>query len=146
MTLTTAGLMWLIMGVICFVLEMMLPGFIMFFFGVGAWTTALVCWLNPVSLNYQLAIFLVSSLASLFLLRKFIQKIFVGKEIGGEESVSASIGDSAKVVEDIIPPADGKIEYSGTHWRATADEMVLKGSLVTIISQNGLSMKVSPKK
>jgi inner membrane protein len=146
MTLTTAGLMWLIMGGICFVLEMMLPGFIMFFFGLGAWITALVCWLNPVSLNYQLAIFLVSSLASLFILRRFIQKIFIGKETGEIESVSASVGDSAIVVEDIIPPAEGKIDYSGTHWRATADEMIVKGSVVTIISQNGLTMKVGQKK
>lgn len=142
MTLTTAGLMWLIMGVICFVLEMMLPGFIMFFFGLGAWITALVCWLNPVSLNIQLAVFLVSSLGSLFLLRRFIQKIFIGDETGNDQNVSVTTGDTAEVIEDIVPPAEGKISYSGTQWRAFSDEMIEKGSIVTILSQDGLRMKV----
>lgn len=143
MDLTTAGLMWLIMGVICFILEMMLPGFIIFFFGLGAWITALVCWLAPVSLNYQLLIFLVSSLVSLFLFRGMIRKTFFGEVAAEEEDVIVLTGESAKVLEDIVPPAEGKIEYSGTQWRATAHEPIPKGSLVTIVEQEGLCMRVA---
>jgi len=143
MALTTAGLMWLIMGVICFVLEMMLPGFVMFFFGLGAWITALTCWLYPVTLNFQLAIFLVSSLTSLFLLRRFIQKVFIGGEANDIEGASISKADTAEVLEDIIPPAEGKITYSGSQWRAFSDEMIEKGTIVTILSQDGLRMKVT---
>ncbi|MDJ0624243.1 MAG: NfeD family protein [Desulfocapsaceae bacterium] len=145
MTLTTAGLMWLIMGIICFLLEMMLPGFIIFFFGLGAWITALVCWLYPVPLNIQLAIFLVSSLMSLFILRGIIRNTFFGEVTADETDVSATAGDSATVSADIIPPAEGKIDYSGTQWRAVADEKIIKGTIVTILSQDGLCMKVAPK-
>ncbi len=145
MTLTTAGLMWLIMGVICFLLEMMLPGFIIFFFGLGAWITALVCWFYPITINVQLAIFLVSSLMSLFILRGIIRKTFFGDVSADEEDVIVTAGESATVAADIIPPAEGKIKYSGTHWRAIADERINKGSVVTIISQDGLCMKVAKK-
>ncbi len=145
MTLTTAGLMWLIMGIICFLLEMMLPGFIIFFFGLGAWITALVCWFYPITINIQLAIFLVSSLMSLFILRGIIRKTFFGEVTADEDDVIVTAGDSATVSADIIPPAEGKIRYSGTQWRAIADEKIEKGSVVTILSQDGLCMKVAKK-
>ncbi len=143
MTLTTAGLIWLIAGVACFLLEMALPGFIIFFFGVGAWVTAIVCWLMPVSLNSQLVIFLVSSLVTLFALRGYAKKTFIGVDAKDDTAVSATLGDRAEVVEDIEPPAEGKISFSGISWRAIADEKIEKGSIVTIVSQDGLCMKVT---
>lgn len=145
MTLTTAGLMWLIMGIMCFLLELMLPGFIIFFFGLGAWVTALVCWLYPVNVITQLAVFLSSSLLSLFILRGIIRKTFFGGVATAEEEMNVMAGESGTVSEDIIPPAEGKIEYSGTHWRAVADEPITKGVIVTILSQDGLCLKVARK-
>lgn len=145
MTLTTAGLIWLITGVLCFLLEMAVPGFVLFFFGVGAWVTGIVCWFKPISLNIQLAIFLVSSLASLFLLRGYIRRVFFGNVAAESEEGVFSAGDTAVVVADIVPPAKGKIFYSGTQWTAIADEKIEKGSIVTIISQDGICMKVTNK-
>ncbi len=143
MILTTAGLMWLIMGVICFVLEMMLPGFVLFFFGIGSWITALSCWLFHVGLNTQLSIFIVSSLLTLFLLRRFIQKRFRGDESMEDEGVSVAIGEKAVVLEDIIPPQEGKISYAGTQWRARAEEVIEEGKTVFIVGQKGAVMEVS---
>ncbi len=143
MTLTTAGLMWLIMGGICFVLEMILPGFVLFFFGLGSWITALSCWLFPVSLNTQLSVFLISSLVSLFSLRRFIQNRFRGDESIEEEGVSVAIGEKALVLEDIIPPQEGKISYAGTQWRARAGAAIEKGNTVFIVGQKGAVMEVS---
>lgn len=146
MAFTTACLIWLITGIVCFLLEMAIPGFVIFFFGVGAWITTLVCWIKPISLNAQLAVFLVTSLVSLFTLRGFIKSTFLGGVTDEDEDVSVAVGEKAEVVEDIIPPAEGRISYSGTQWRALADETIEKGSIVTIISQDGLSMKVCRRK
>lgn len=142
MTLTTFFLMWFVMGVICFLLEMVLPGFVIFFFGVGAWVTALVCWLYPITLNWQLAIFLSSSLLSLLLLRKVIRKIFIG-DVEQEDQLSDAVGESVEVVEEIVPPGEGKVFYSGTQWKAKADEKIEKGAFVTIKAQDGLILKVA---
>lgn len=143
MTLTTAGLIWLITGVACFLLEMALPGFVIFFFGVGAWVTVIACWFTPIGLNGQLLLFLVSSLLTLFTLRGFIKKTFLGDVTDDEGEVSVTAGDQAEVVADIIPPAPGRILYSGTQWNAIAEEPIAKGSIVTIVTQDGLNMKVA---
>jgi membrane protein implicated in regulation of membrane protease activity len=79
MVVTTAGVMWLMTGLICTLLGLIMPGFIMFFFGVGALFTALLSWLYPISIAAQLAVFLGASLAFLFLLRGVMGKIFPGK-------------------------------------------------------------------
>ena len=36
-------LVWFIAGLGLFLLELVLPGFVIFFFGIGAWVTALIC-------------------------------------------------------------------------------------------------------
>ena len=144
MTLSTVGLMWLIMGIMCFLLELMTPGFIIFFFGLGAWVTALICWLYPVTVSTQLAVFLSSSLLSLFILRGVIRKTFFGGT-PVEEEINIVAGESATVSEDIIPPAEGKIEYSGTQWRAIADQQIARGTSVTILSHDGRSIRVAMK-
>ena len=41
--LSRPELMWFILGLILFLLELVIPGFFIFFFGLGAWVTALVC-------------------------------------------------------------------------------------------------------
>jgi len=143
MTLTTAALIWLLTGVVCFLLEMALPGFVIFFFGVGAWVTSIMCWLMPISLNTQLAAFLVASVVSLLTLRPLIRKTFLGDVTDEGDDVMVTTGDTAEVVEDIVPPAEGKIYYSGSQWRALAEERIEKGSIVTIVSQDGSCMNVT---
>jgi membrane protein implicated in regulation of membrane protease activity len=142
MAFTSAGLAWLIIGVICFLLEMVLPGFIIFFFGLGAWVVALVSWLMPIGLNVQLVIFLLASLVALFAFRGLIRKTFFGDSIIDKKGTMTTIGGRAEVVIEIVPPSEGRILYSGTHWRAIADERIEKGSIVEILSQDDLCMKV----
>ncbi len=144
--MTIPVLIWFILGVVCFLLEMALPGFIVFFFGVGAWCTAVACWLTPVGLNGQLVIFLVGSLLSLFALRGLLRRTFLGSSSHGEEmSGVAQHGETAEVAVAIVPPAEGKVRYSGTLWRATAEEEIPIGEVVTILSQDGLVMHVKRK-
>lgn len=143
MQLTTPSLIWLLAGVFFFILELTLPGFILFFFGVGAWVTALVSWLLPLSPNGQLAVFLLASVISLLCLRGFIKKTFFGGRTADDKSSAlAPVGEKAVVVAAIEPPAEGKVQYSGTSWRATATEMIGAGEIVVIVKQDGLIMRV----
>jgi len=146
MELTTAGLIWLATGVLLLILEMVLPGFVLFFFGLGALVTFLCSWLFQPSLNEQLAIFLVSSLVSLFSLRGFIKRTFLGgSTVASDDHVIAGGGESVIVTRTIDPPMEGKVKYSGTFWRALADERIEKGEAATIVSQEGLIMRVKKK-
>lgn len=141
------ALYWLIIGVMLFLLELAVPGFILFFFALGALLTALVAWLSPISIVLQLALFITASLVSLFGLRNAIQKKFISvpaKE-GENEDVDENLvipGDKGVVSSTIIPPAEGRIKYSGTSWRAIADEMIEEGEIVSIVRRKDLVIHV----
>jgi inner membrane protein len=139
MQFTNPGLFWLSIGVVLFVLEMAVPGFVLFFFGIAAWITALGCYLFSWSLNIQLTVFLVASLASLFGLRTIVKKIFMGdKKDDSADSIMASGGEKCVVTAAINPPAEGQVKFSGTFWRAEAEENIEEGEVVEITKQADL--------
>ena len=143
MQLPHSGLIWFMVGTALFMLELFVPAFVLFFFAIGAWITVLANWLRPLSLEGQLIVFIVSSLISLTMLRGFVQKIFRGKSVGGDsDSVQIAPGASAEVIDAIRPPAEGRIKFSGTTWRAASDEAIGEGEIVRIITQEGLLMRV----
>ena len=140
------ALYWLIIGVMLFFLEMAVPGFILVFFGLGALVTAFVAWLTPISIVLQLALFICASLLSLFGLRKNIRNKFFAPSLKDGEAdddvMHAVPGDKGVVSMTIAPPAEGRIKYSGTSWRASADEKIDEGEIVTIVRQKDLVIHV----
>lgn len=143
MDITTSALYWFITGVMLLLLEMAVPGFILFFFGVGAWVTALLSWLMPLGISSQILIFTVSSVVSLLTLRRLVQRTFIGDSVSTDDPDElAEKGAHVEVVEEIIPPAEGKVKYSGTTWRAVSDTSLRAGALAEIVAQDGLVMKV----
>ena len=143
MELVNPGLMWLSIGVILFVLEMAVPGFVLFFFGLAAWITALGCYLFSWNLTTQLAVFLVSSLITLFSLRSVVKKVFMGDSKDDEaDSLMAKGGEKCVVSAAITPPAAGQVKFSGTFWRAEANENIAEGEVVEIVKQKDLLITV----
>jgi len=138
-------LLWFLTGVLCFVLELLLPGLIVFFFGLGAWCAALVLYLFPMSLSYQLLVFLASSLFFLIVLRSTLKKVFLGRTLDKDAmDPSLTLTGTGEVIEDIRPPALGKIKYSGSFWQASADQPLPKGTVVQILEKKNLIIKVGP--
>ncbi len=147
MTTIPFPLFWLIMGVMLLFLEMALPGFVLFFFGLGALITSLVTYLFPLSISWQLALFIVASLVFLFSLRNVIQRRFFKQPTGEEDKVDEDVllavaGERGVVCMTIVPPGEGRIKYGGTFWRATADERIDEGEIISVVSQNGLVIHV----
>ena len=143
------ALYWLIIGVMLFFLEMAVPGFVLFFFALGALCTALVAWLTPISVAWQLALFIGASLVSLLSLRDMIQKKFLKTTSEDEEAeerdedvMLAVAGEKGVVSMTIAPPAGGQIKYAGTFWKATADEEIEEGEIISIVRQEGIVIHV----
>ncbi len=138
-------LAWFLLGIAFFVIELALPGFIIFFFGIGAWGTALAGFLMDLSLSSQLGSFLVTSLVTLFLLRKYIQTVFIGTSQEDDPSIKAQpVSDTGVETEDIVPPARGRVKFGGAFWKAEADTVIKSDTVVKIIEQNNLEVKVLP--
>ncbi|MGE4559369.1 MAG: NfeD family protein [Desulfobulbus sp.] len=138
-------LLWFLAGVFFFVMELLLPGLIVFFFGLGAWCAALVLYLLPMSLSSQLLVFIASSLIFLVLLRSTLKKVFLGRTLEKDAMDSSlPLTGTGEVIEDILPPAVGKIKYGGSFWQASADRPLTKGTVVRILSKKNLIIEVGP--
>jgi len=136
-------LAWFLVGIACYVIELALPGFIIFFFGIGAWCVALVLALSDVSLSQQLIIFIVCSLVTLALLRSRLRSVFSGGALEQDDSVNVdSAQATGTVTEAIVPPAMGQVKYGGTYWRAAADDEIAQDTVVEIVEKKDLIVKV----
>ena len=136
---------WILIGLFLILVEIVMPGLIIFFFAVGAFITGAVCILCEISINIQLVIFLVTSVVSLALLRKHLKKIFLGKvsqNIIDEFDVDEFEGKTAIVKDDIKSGEIGKVEFHGSDWNAQAHEDVQAGQRVVITGQEGLKLKI----
>ncbi len=102
-------IIWFIIGLVLFLLELVIPGFVIFFFGVGAWITALLCLIANPGINLQVIVFAVTSVLSLLALRKMIQKkFFYSNSDLSEEVEDEFTGKEAVAVTDFGPIKNGK--------------------------------------
>ena len=142
--LSDPAVIWFLIGLGLLLLELVLPGLVILFFGAGAWITALACVFHDFSLNWQILIFLVASLLGLVLLRKYLKRKFFGKSSGEVvDQLEEFIGRKARALDD-FSEGMGKVEFKGTHWTARCKEPVAKSQWVTIVSKESLILKVKP--
>jgi membrane protein implicated in regulation of membrane protease activity len=139
-----AELLWFLVGLVLILGEMAVPGFVIIFFGAGAWVTALLTGLGITeSFNAQLLTFLVSSILSLVLFRKQGKKYFEGKVSGASGDLDDVKGQHAVALNDIVPgKAGGEVEFNGSTWKAESESRITKGSDVEIVERKNLTLKV----
>lgn len=140
-------LFWFLIGLVLFLLELVIPGFFIFFFGLGAWITALVCLIGEPGTNLQIIIFAVTSILSLIALRRIIQeKFFYSKGNLSDEVEDEFTGKEALATTDIGPDKKGKIEFKGTTWKAESKSEIKEGQTAIIIEKENFTLIVKPKK
>jgi membrane protein implicated in regulation of membrane protease activity len=139
-------LFWFFAGLILFILELIVPGFFIFFFGLGAWVTAIVCLLWEPGTNVQIIIFAFTSVLTLVLLRRIIQKKFFNKGNQSEEVEDEFTGKEAIATCDFGGMKNGKVEFKGTTWTAESKENISEGQRVVIIEKESFKLIVEPKK
>ena len=140
-------LFWFILGLGLFLLELIIPGFIIFFFGLGAWITALICLIGHPGINLQIIIFAISSVLSIIALRRIIQKKFFYNR--GTQSVDVEdefTGKEALAMVEFGGMKQGKVEFKGTTWTAESVSEVKEGQRVVIIEKDSFKLIVEPKK
>ena len=142
--LSDPAVIWFLIGLGLLLLELVLPGLVILFFGIGALVTALSCVIFQPNLNWQILIFLLASLLGLLLLRKYLKRRFFGKkDQETQDQLEEFIGRKAKAIED-FKDGSGKVEFKGTRWSARCEEPVNKGQWVTIRSKDSLILNVKP--
>lgn len=140
-------LVWFLIGLVLFLLELVVPGFVIFFFGVGAWITALVCLIADPGTNLQIIIFAVISVLSLIALRRIIQKkFFYGSDDDSKKVEDEFTSKEGLALIDFGPGRKGKVEFKGTTWSAESEKEVKEGQSVIIKKKDSFNLIVEPKK
>jgi membrane protein implicated in regulation of membrane protease activity len=130
-----------------FLLEFVMPGFFIFFFGLGAWVTALVCLIGNPAINLQIIIFAISSTLLLLALRRIIQKKFLNSKSTQSDDVEDEFtGKEALATIDFGGIKQGKVEFKGTTWTAESGSEIKEGQRVIIIEKDSFKLIVEPKK
>ncbi len=141
------AIIWFLIGLILLLLEIAVPGFVIIFFGAGAWITALCYLFFTTGINLQVIIFTLSSVILLLIFRRYLQKQFFG---GNKERVDTLgdefIGKTAVADADIRKGFPGKISFKGTTWTAISEETIPKGYLVEIVGRESINLIVKPIK
>lgn len=139
-------LFWFFIGLVLLLFELVLPGFFIFFFGLGAWITAVVCLIGEPSVNLQIIIFAITSVLSLVALRKIIQKKFFDSKGNESEKIEDEFtGKEGVALTDFGSDRDGKVEFKGTSWKADSKSDIREGQTVIVLNKENFKLTVKPK-
>ncbi|MDX2027255.1 MAG: NfeD family protein [Alphaproteobacteria bacterium] len=138
---------WAILGVVLTVLELVVPAFVLVWFGLGALLVALGLFLMPdLSFITQLLIWIIASVDLVLLWFKVFKphqhKILVGR------SSAQAIGEIGLLVNDVEPFQKGRVRFQipligADVWECVADESIKAGSRVKVISVEGSLLKIT---
>ena len=140
-------LIWFLAGLILVVVEFVIPGVVVIFFGIGALLIGFMCLFIDIPVNLQLFLFLIISLLLLLSLRKWFENLFAERLYSSEdeaETMDGFYGKQASVTKEITPQKAGKVEFRGSFWDAESDETITEGSSVEIINKNNITLTVKP--
>ncbi len=140
----TLASLWFILGLLLMLAELVIPGFVILFFGVGAWVAAAVAQFTDASIVVQGYVFAIASVLSLVIGRRFFRTTFYGKQRGPLEDADEDgiLGAVVVVTEAIEPPLPGKVALHGSDWTAIADKPFPKGATVTVCARNNITLTV----
>lgn len=141
-------LIWFALGLGLVLLEFVVPGVVLVFFGLAAWIVTLLVWIGVLeSPPAQLAVFMITSLLLLFGCRRFVKKWFVGdSQVDAPDGIEDILGKHVTVIADIPGgPATGTVELKGAEWSARSDAPLERGSLATVKERDGLVLVVQPR-
>lgn len=141
----TCAWLWVYIGAGLVLLELVVPGFILCFFGLSAATVGVLRFAlgECFTLTWQLAAFSAFSVLYILLLRRFLKRIFVGSQVqAGTDFEHESVGRIGRVTQGIRPPLSGRVMIGDSEWTAVADSVIEAGLDVKVIAQDNLTMKV----
>lgn len=146
MDFLSAGWLWMYIGGGLMLAEILMPGFVVFFFGLSAVTLGGLMLVLPdafyLTLAWQLALFSLFSIVYLATLRRYLKSIFLGD---CEDTISATdefAGRTGEVMSAIGQGVPGRVLVGDAQWDAVAVKPVAVGRKVKVLSRKNLTLTV----
>ena len=141
----TCAWLWIYAGAALMLLELVVPGFIMCFFGLSAASVGVLRFVfgEAFTPTWQLAAFSALSVLYIAALRHCLQRVFVGGKVETKTDFdNESVGRAGTVTSAIRPPLAGRVLLGDAEWTAEADSPIAVGANVRVVAQQNLTMKV----
>jgi len=125
-------------------MEIFIPSFILFNFGIGALVGSLAAGLD-LSPEWQIVLFSSGTMLSFFLVRPVMKKVAYKYSEGRKTNVDAMIGRLAKVTENISNENHrGRVLLDGDNWQARSldNDEIPAGTTVEIVQLNSIVVTV----
>ena len=135
--------MWAVVAVVCLILELTAGDFFIMCFSIGAVfaTIAAAC---GIGFYWQLAVFALFTLISLFLVRPIALRYLHKNDQYRESNADAIIGRRGRVVETIEAGGYGRVAIDGDVWKAltASGEAVGVGTYVRVVKRESTIITV----
>lgn len=141
--LTNLWLVWLIISVLCLILELSSGDFYVTCFAIGALVAMLSTFVGA-PMWVQVLVFAVFSVASIYFIRP---RLLTFLHKGGEQRESnadALVGREGIVIETIAAGGNGYVKIDGDEWKAVAANgaQINKGTHVRVTSRASIIVTV----
>ncbi len=138
---------WFTVALLFFIMEIMTPGFVLLWFGVGALVAGLLDLAGVSNIFVQIIVFVVVSIVLVFLSRTLFKNVFMRSSPGADlrTNADAMIG-KAGIVTEIVDNihSTGRVLIEGQDWGArSSDESVIKpGERIRILRIEGVHLVI----
>ena len=137
-------IIWTVIAVASFILEIFIPGFWVAILGIGALAAVPLAALE-VGTTWQILVFAVVSVIAGIFFRPIALKYFFKSSEKREANVNAMIGKKVKVVSKISSGEPGKAKVGSEVWTAIPEnesDIFEEGSMVEITAVDGAKIIV----
>ena len=134
---------WAVIAVVCLILELSSGDFFIMCFSIGA-VVAAVSAVAGVDIYWQLGIFAVATLLSIFLVRPVALRYLHRGEENRVSNADALMGRHGKVSETIEAGGFGRVAIDGDVWKAVSqgDEAIPVGTTVCVVGRESTIITV----
>lgn len=125
-------------------MEIFVPSFVLFNFGIGALVGSLAAGLH-LSIEWQIVFFSAGTLLSFFLVRPVMKKYAYHRSEDVKTNTDALVGRQATVTEEISNENNqGRVLLDGDNWqaRSLSNETIPAGTIVEIVQLNSIILIV----
>ncbi len=135
--------LWAVVSVVCLILELTAGDFFVICFSIGAVFAAVTALIGG-NIYWQLAMFVLFTLVSLFRVRPFAKRCL---QRGGDTRVSnadALMGRQGRVVESVAHDGFGRVQIDGDVWKAVTNEPndIPEGASVRVVGRESTIITV----
>lgn len=132
---------WLSLGLVLGVAEMVAPGFFLMWLGLAALIVGILDYFLPITLAYQVAMFAILSVLTVFAGKRFLQKNPIETQDAMLNDRGARMTGEIVTVVEPITNGHGRVKVGDSVWNARGVDAAI-GARVRVIGADGAVLLV----